>query len=121
MALSRCDCSGIRLLFGLVLVLLTWLALTPAPMALPEVPIADKWAHMLAYLVLATLIDLGWPDRGFDPAKWGFLFAYGVAIELIQSQIPNRYFSLGDMVANSAGIAAYGLLVIHLFRARGWR
>ena len=116
MPITRCDCAGIRILLGLALVITTWLALTPQPVALPDAPMMDKWAHLAAYLVLAFLVDSSWPERGFDWPKWGFLLAYGLVIELVQSQIPNRMLSVGDLAANAAGIALYGLAVLWLLR-----
>ena len=47
---------------------------------------------MLAFATLALLADTGWPERGYGPLKWGTLLAYGIGIELLQSQIPNRFF-----------------------------
>jgi VanZ family protein len=116
MPISRCNCAGIRLFLGLALVIATWAALTPQPMALPELPMADKWAHLLTYLVLALLVDASWPDSGFGWRKWLFLLGYGLAIELIQSQIPNRFFSIGDLAANAGGIMVYSLLVLRVLR-----
>ena len=50
--------------------------------------------------------------------KWGPLLAYGLAIELLQSQIPNRLFSIGDLAANAAGLALYALLALALRKSR---
>jgi VanZ family protein len=118
MPISPCNCAGIRLFLGLVLVITTYLSLTPQPAPLPDVAMADKWAHALTYLLLAFLVDVSWPEHRFDIRKWGTLFAYGLLIELIQSQIPNRLFSVGDLAANAAGIALYGGLALPLVRSR---
>lgn len=121
MPISRCDCAGFRLLLGLALVTATWFALTPQPVALPDIALADKWAHLLSYVVLAFLVDASWPEQGFDLRKWAFLFGYGVLIELIQGQIPNRFFSLGDIAANAAGIAVYAFALQRALRLGGIR
>lgn len=121
MAIARADALGPRLLLGLALVLATWFALTPQPVTLPEVALADKWAHLATYLLLALLVDASWPARGFDLPKWGFLLGYGILIELIQTQVPNRFFSLADIAANAAGVALYAFLILRLLRARGIR
>lgn len=121
MPISRCDTAGFRLLLGLVLVAFTALALLPQPVALPDAPFADKWAHLAAYLVLAFLVDASWPERGFDLPKWGALLGYGIVIELLQSQIPSRMFSVGDIAANLAGIALYAFVVFRVLRAGGIR
>jgi VanZ family protein len=119
--ISRCNCAGFRLLLGLALVVATWLALSPQPVALPDAPLSDKWAHLLAYLVLAFLVDASWPDQRFTWPKWSSLLVYGLAIELLQTQIPNRVFSVGDMVANAAGVALYAFGALHLLRTLNWR
>ena len=121
MPITRCDCAGYRLLLGLALLLTTWFALTPAPLPLPDAPLADKWAHLAAFALLAFLVDASWPERPFDAPKWAWLLAYGLAIELLQSQIPNRMFSLGDFAANALGIAVYAFGLSLLLRRLGLR
>jgi len=82
---------------------------------LPPLP-HDKWLHFGAFLVLATLalrIAPDWPQRGL----WVLgLLAGGLAIELLQRQVPGRSFCWRDMAANTAGIAAatlaFGLLQV---------
>ena len=108
-------------MLGLALVVATWVALSPQPAALPDVPQADKWAHLLTYVLLAFLIDASWPDRPFDLSKWAWLLGYGLSIELIQSLIPNRMFSLADLLANAAGILIYAGGVLRGLRAIGVR
>jgi VanZ family protein len=113
--------TGFRLLLGVALLCTTWLSLSPQPAALPDIPIADKWAHLGTYLALALLLDLGWPERRFGFAKWGMLLFYGIAIELLQSQIPNRHASLGDMIANGLGMALYVFALAPLLARLGIR
>ena len=121
MPISRCDCAGFRLTLGLVLLVVTYLSLTPQPPSLPDVPMSDKLAHFAIYALLAFLVDASWPEQGFTRAKWLSLFAYGVVIELLQSQIPNRLFSIADLAANMAGVASYAFLVLGRLRAWGVR
>lgn len=121
MPVSCCNCAGFRLLFGLALLVVTWLALTPQPVALPDAPLADKWAHLLTFALLALLLDLGWPENGLDWRKWAALMAYGLAIEWLQTQIPNRVFSFADMLANAAGVALYAAVLVPILRRVGWR
>ena len=87
------------------------MSLYPFPPALPDGPQLDKLAHLFAYVILAHLIDAGWPDRKFALWKWASLFAYGLLIESIQYLVPNRSFSLYDLAANMAGIGAYVFLI----------
>lgn len=116
-AITRCDSAGLRILLGLALLMGTWLSLSPAPLPLPEVALADKCAHLVAFVLLAFLIDGSWPERGFDLPKWGSLLGYGVLIELLQTQVPNRVLSLGDIFADAAGLLLYGLVLLHGLRA----
>jgi VanZ family protein len=119
--LSHRYTAGFRLLLCLALAVASWAALTPNPMPLPEGPQMDKWAHLATYLVLALLVDFSWPKHGFGPPKWAVLLVYGVAIELIQSQVPNRMFSLADVAANASGIALYAFVLLKVLRTRGLR
>jgi VanZ family protein len=119
--ISRCDCAGFRLMLGLALVITTWLSLAPEPAPLPGVSHADKWAHLAAYVVLAYLVDASWPERPFDPSKWLALMLYGLAIEMVQSQLPQRMFSVADLLANAAGIAFYAVLLRRWLAATGLR
>lgn len=121
MAVSPCNAAGLRLLLGLVLLIMTWLSLTERPPALLDGEHADKWAHLAAYLVLALLVDLSWSQRAFDLPKWGSLLAYGVLIELLQSQIPGRVFSVLDIAANAAGIGLYAFALVGILRRVGVR
>jgi hypothetical protein len=121
MAISRRDLAGPRLLLGLTLTLVTWLALTPQPMPMAPGLLLDKWTHLLAFVVLAFLIDASWPLRPFDLGKWGLLMGYGIALELIQMQIPNRVFDFADIFANLLGISLYAFVLARLLRAMGYR
>lgn len=121
MPISHCDRAGYRLLLGLTLTLVTWMALTPQPVQMSPGLMLDKWSHLLAFLVLAFLTDASWPERPFDLAKWGFLAGYGIALELLQMHIPNRMFDVADIVANLLGVGLYAFLLIRLLRAVGFR
>lgn len=94
--------------FALTLIVVTVLALNPAP----DLPITvwDKASHALAYFFLAYLGDRSFPS--FANRKPLLLvclglFAYGVVIEGLQSQIPTREASWLDMVANASGLVFY--------------
>ena len=121
MPISHCDRAGFRLLLGLALTLVTWLALTPQPVEISPGLSLDKWSHLMAFLALAFLTDASWPNRPFDLGKWGPLLGYGVALELIQRQIPNRMFDAADIVANMLGVGLYAFIVFRLLRAAGYR
>ncbi len=64
---------------------------------------SDKVLHMVTFAVLTVLALLSWPGRLRLVA--GALLGYGVLIEVLQSFTPTRSPSLGDVVADAAGIA----------------
>ncbi|MBU2953190.1 VanZ family protein [Marinobacter sp. F3R08] len=69
---------------------------------------SDKLNHLIAFLELTILTRLAWPELRaiwFAPVLLGF----GLGIELIQSNLPYREFSLADLAANAAGVTI-GLL-----------
>lgn len=113
--------TGLRLLLGITLAVTTYLSVTPRPATLPDIAFADKWAHAATYLLLALLADASWPELRFGVRKWGPLFLYSLLIEVIQSQIPNRLFSIADLAANAAGIGFYGVIARPLLRGRWLR
>ncbi|WP_245180710.1 VanZ family protein [Haloarcula amylovorans] len=68
----------------------------------------DKWRHLVAYAVLAGTLVYATDDWLLE-RRWTVLavvFAtvlYGIGIEVGQSFLPSRYFSLGDALANIVG------------------
>jgi VanZ family protein len=96
----------------LALIAITLLSLLPVPA--PPVEGIDKAEHLFAYLTLAALADFSFSRSGFSWRKWLPLFVYGVLMEFLQDQLPHRYFSVNDMIANGAGLLLYGLLLTRL-------
>jgi VanZ family protein len=95
-----------RILFAATIVTITGFALTDE--ALPLVQnVSDKLQHAAAFFTLALLLDFSLPDRPFGVAKLGALLAYGVALELAQMLTEARDPSLGDVVADLAGLLVY--------------
>ncbi|RMG34915.1 MAG: VanZ family protein [Gammaproteobacteria bacterium] len=86
------------------------------PQLVPEFEQSDKLLHLLDFLVLAALADLGWPRRGFDSVKYVPLALYGAATELLQHFVPGRSTSGWDLLADLTGIALYALLLMPLLR-----
>jgi VanZ family protein len=78
----------------------------------------DKVLHVLAFACLAGVACWSWsPSR---QASWRIalgLTAYGVFIELVQSQLPWREASVADVIADAVGIAL-GLAMAHRGRAK---
>ena len=73
--------------------------------------LSDKVSHFLAFYVLALLVDYSFPRTNLGIAKLGWLIAYGMLIEVVQSFIPNRTASLIDLAADGMGIALYSLSI----------
>ena len=99
-----------RALLGLLLIAITWLALTPAPP--PDADLGwDKANHLAAFGSLAfcgVWAFCQWPRQW--PWLVLALLAYGVGIEIAQSFMPPRQADWHDVVADGLGIAL-GLLV----------
>ena len=73
----------------------------------------DKANHLLAFFVLQALFYQSWPQVRLFYCAVG-LVIYGVLIELVQGQLPDRDASWLDIVANTSGIAIY-LVIFKLF------
>ncbi|MDF0749259.1 VanZ family protein [Marinobacter sp. 71-i] len=84
-----------------------YLATTSQPYPIPSAA-SDKLNHLLAFFQLTVVTRLAWPGLG---KLWIIpgLLAFGLAIELVQAQLPYRTFALTDILADAAGIAI-GLL-----------
>lgn len=112
---DACTQIGLKMLLFLVLLLVTWQALSPQPME-PTQLINDKLGHALVFLMLAALTDHAYATTHFNWTKTLWLLAYGLAIESLQHYIPERHFSLLDLLADAAGIAVYWLFALFIFK-----
>src|SRR3989344_2653643 len=88
------------------LIAITHLATTSLQYPVVE-DISDKANHILAFYVLALLIDFSFPNREFGLAKVSVLLGYGLAIEFIQYFLPYRSASLFDVAADAVGLLVY--------------
>ena len=92
-----------RVLFFLCLLVIEFLATTTIHIEVVET-IWDKANHFMAFFTLYILISLGY--NTLSPLmKISLLLAFGLQIEIVQSFIDGRYFSLLDVAADSIGIA----------------
>jgi len=99
-------------LFALLLVGITYLALTPITHAVSTF-CWDKLNHLGAYLCLGILADIGFLTGTRMGWKLSLLLLYSVLIESAQHVIPTRQFSGYDILANALGLMiAYGVLRI---------
>lgn len=70
----------------------------------------DKWLHVVAYAGLGLTVAYALVDSRHDRAGRALRLVvavalYGVLIEVLQAPLPQRYFALGDMLANVLGAA----------------
>ncbi|MFO1250277.1 MAG: VanZ family protein [Inhella sp.] len=91
-----------RLLCALLTLLVSWLALSPAPPDLASTG-WDKANHAFAFAALSFVSGQGWPRaaRWRHGAAW---LAYGLLIELLQTQLPPRQGEAADWLADAIGI-----------------
>lgn len=74
----------------------------------PDLVPLDKWRHFLAYAAFGGALAYATTDWEADGRLLavgviGVTVLYGVGIEVGQSLLPQRYFSLGDAYANALG------------------
>jgi VanZ family protein len=102
-----------RAVLALLLLGCSWLAFAPNPPPAADTG-WDKLNHVLAFAALAFTARQGFP-RASAASIVPALLAYGVFIELVQSQIPARSAEPADVLGDAAGIAVGWLL------AAAWR
>ena len=112
---SRCNAIGFKLLLSLVLLLVTWQALTPLPVD-AETVINDKLGHLLVFLMLAAISDHAFAATHFSIKKIAYLMIYGIGLECLQYFVPGREFSFLDMLANASGLFIYWALMYFIFQ-----
>lgn len=110
MNLSRTSIIVFRIILVLSLLLITYLVTTELKHPIMT-SVNDKLGHILAFVILAFLLDFSFPTSGFDLAKIISLLAYGMLIEVIQYFLPHRMFSLLDILADGGGLIIYVLLI----------
>lgn len=81
----------------------------------------DKLLHALGFVVLGGLLDYSSPGSPAAYWRWQLplLLLYGVMIEVVQSFLPHRSGEVLDVVADLAGLLAYG--AIRPLLAKIWR
>lgn len=89
-----------------VIVYFSLLTTAPAP---PEAgPFWDKRLHFAGYAAFALALAYATATSRLDRHRRVLLVLaiavlFGVAIEVLQAPLPERYFSYGDMLANALG------------------
>ena len=97
--------------FFVFFIAIEYLALTPAQIKLIENS-WDKANHFFAFSALYLTLHFGFSRLNLG-TKVAILLAYGIQIEIAQSFVPNRYFSLLDVVADGIGIV-FGILLVKI-------
>jgi VanZ family protein len=99
-----------RVLLLVLLAVVSWFAFMPVQFRDGALPL-DKARHLMAFAVLAWVAMQAFAATRRVALA---LLAYGVFIELVQSQIPGRMASGADLAADAVGIGL-GLLLARLF------
>ena len=67
----------------------------------------DKTNHLLAFFVLAALIDSAYPLVSYWRYKVPLLIAFGLLVEVLQSFTGYRFFSWLDLLADSLALCLF--------------
>jgi len=105
--------ASYKVYFFITLGVIEFLATTTIHIEVME-SIWDKANHFTAFFVLYILLNFAYRNLKILP-KIVLLIAFGLQIEIVQSFIDGRYFSLLDVLADSIGIAI-GVGVIYLLK-----
>jgi len=92
------------------------LSLIPQPPGVFELA-SDKLWHALAYLVLYISCRFAYHRQTTHITRFALLLGFSLLIEVLQYFVPNREFSLLDVVANAAGLAI-GVIIMRLFEVK---
>jgi VanZ family protein len=100
----------------LLVVVVSYLALTPTPLEGSESTL-DKVGHLMAFTALAFAGYLGFPtSQGTRTALLFGLLVYGGLIEVLQLFVPGRSAELGDLLADGIGIVFGIAMAAFVFR-----
>jgi VanZ family protein len=102
--LLRADTRRWQAIFWFVWLVCTVLFLLPAT-ELPDIKVWDKAQHAIAFFVLMLLVLPAHRRHVSIITLACLLCLYGVLVEVGQWFVPNRSFSVLDMVADSVGVA----------------
>lgn len=89
---------------GAVIASILYLSLTFHPPKGPDVPMADKWEHLLAYGSLM----FWWGQLALGRTRWSLALAFiamGGCVEILQGLGGVRMAEWGDFFANGLGVA----------------
>ena len=108
---------GVRPLWLISIVVVAYLSLSPRVEMPCRFSGADKLAHCLAYAWLGGLAFFGFVEVRAALVAAFFMIPLGMGLEIGQHYVPNREFSLADMIANSTGVIL-GMLMARYARKK---
>ena len=115
------DPSLWRIVWGVLIVLVGYLALTPGPSSSIDLG-WDKLNHSTAFAALAFAASFSFPHSlRSQCAGLAVMLAYGGLIEIVQLYVPGRTGEWADLLADSLGIgigAAMAMLTLRWLAAR---
>ena len=100
-----------RLALLVTVALILWLALSPSP---PSTAWSDKVNHIIAFFVLAGLLDYATVETASFNKKALSLLSLGFSIEALQFSTGYRYFEVGDLIADCVGMLIYLAMRRHI-------
>lgn len=103
--------------FWLYLLYCSYLGLTPSPNQGLIEAFSDKVLHGGGYLLLIVSCNIAYLPNRQLLLKIALLLGFSTAIEIAQHFIPRRGFSLGDLLANLAGLLLGAVLIVLFSRA----
>jgi len=92
------------------LIIIVYFSLQPSMAITAQSRYLDKIFHLLSYLWLAMLLMFYLRTNRSFLLVPVLLILLGIALEILQSYIPGRFYSVPDMISNSLGVVAGALL-----------
>ena len=88
-----------------------YFAFTPQAFKGAHIAHIDKVYHLITFAVLFFLLDYSFPHSNINWKKITPLIIFALGIEVVQSRLPYRDFSLYDFGADLAGMGLYLLFI----------
>ena len=95
------------------------LSLMPVPKGIGGM--SDKSMHFFFYLLTSMIVYLSISNGSYIRSisiTVIFVFFYGIFLEVLQSLVPYRTFSINDIIANTLGIVTYTVCYIVYYMTR---
>ena len=99
--------------FWLFIIFSCYLSLVLHPADILE-KASDKALHAAGYFLLFISCDIAYRNNNKLAGKISVLFTFSLTMEILQYFIPNRHFSLLDLLANLAGLSAASIVLLLL-------